>query len=121
MEDNLRACKGFGRMSPEEVATVERAAKIISSNIAIPCTKCRYCMKTCPQDILIADYFELYNAEKANPAKGWSVPGMYYSNRSKGHGKASDCIGCGNCEEQCPQHLKIIDLLKDVAALFEKN
>lgn len=121
MEDNLRACNGYGSMSQKEIATVEKAAEIISSNIAIPCTRCRYCMKTCPKDVLIADYFELYNAERANPSKGWSVPEMYYKNRSKGHGKASDCIGCGKCEEQCPQHLKIIDLLKDVAGLFEKS
>lgn len=120
MEENLRAAKA-PRLDAEELSLIEKAVGILDARIVIPCTACRYCMKTCPKDILIADYFNLYNAEKANPAVGWSVPAMYYGNRSKGHGKASDCIECGNCEEQCPQHLKVMDLLKDVAALFEKQ
>ena len=30
------------------------------------------------------------------------------------------CIGCGQCEDICPQKLPIRELLKDVAAKFEK-
>ena len=36
-----------------------------------------------------------------------------------GHGRASDCIGCGQCEGVCPQHLPIIDLLKDAAGKLD--
>ena len=38
-----------------------------------------------------------------------------------GHGKASECIGCGGCEGVCPQQLPIRDLLAKAAETFEKK
>ena len=34
----------------------------------------------------------------------------------QGHGRAADCIACGQCEGVCPQHLPIISLLKEASA-----
>ena len=39
---------------------------------------------------------------------------------ARGHGKASDCVACGQCTDICPQHLPIIDFLKECAELFDK-
>ena len=33
---------------------------------------------------------------------------------------SSLCVECGQCEGVCPQHLSIIQYLKDVAGHFEK-
>ena len=35
--------------------------------------------------------------------------------------KASECLKCGLCEQICPQHLHIRDLLVEVAEAFEKK
>ena len=35
--------------------------------------------------------------------------------------KASECFKCGLCEQICPQHLHIRDLLVEVAEAFEKK
>ncbi len=44
---------------------------------------------------------------------------VYYGAFPAGTGKASDCTGCGRCEEVCPQKLPIQKYLKDVAEAFE--
>lgn len=44
----------------------------------------------------------------------------YYGIHAAQGGKASSCIGCGQCEKACPQHLPIRQLLSQVAAEFEK-
>ena len=72
-------------------------------------------------NIAIPKYFSLYNADKQEiKEKDWTQQGEYYNNLTKTFGKASDCVECGQCEGVCPQHLHIIDRLKDVAEYFEK-
>ena len=41
-----------------------------------------------------------------------------YENHTKEGGRAEDCIRCGKCEAQCPQHLEIRKLLEKVAEAF---
>ena len=33
--------------------------------------------------------------------------------------QAKNCIKCGKCEKECPQHLEIRELLKKTAEAFE--
>ena len=37
----------------------------------------------------------------------------------EGHGKASDCIHCGQCARQCPQHIQIPEWMDKIAAILE--
>jgi len=69
--------------------------------------------------IAIPDLFACYNAKKQEQNEKWNSE-MYYDVHTRDGGKASDCIACGKCEYICPQHLLIRELLKDVAAEFEK-
>lgn len=43
----------------------------------------------------------------------------YYGTLTQTHGKASDCVKCGKCEQRCPQHLPIREYLQDVAGALE--
>jgi predicted aldo/keto reductase-like oxidoreductase len=120
MDDNTSYMQDFKPLSNEERSILAQAVSVIEERIAIPCTACRYCIDSCPQNILIPDYFGLYNNKKQSGVQAFYVQDLYYMRRSEGYGKASDCIECGECEAHCPQHLLIRQFLKDVAASFEK-
>ena len=51
--------------------------------------------------------------------KGWTINFSNYQILASQFGKASDCVECGQCEGVCPQHLTIIDHLKNVAKHYE--
>ena len=121
MKDNLSYMKEFRPLSEEEQKICFKAADIINSQVAIPCTGCSYCTEGCPMNIAIPQYFSIYNEDMREhlEEKGWTINFTNYEIISGTRGKASDCIACGQCEGVCPQHLSIIDYLKDVAAHYE--
>ena len=121
MDDNLSAMRDFTPLNEAEHAAIRRVCDIFRSLNLIPCTSCRYCVEEneCPKGIRIPDMFSSLNAHEA--FHNWNT-GYYYNTviTGGGHGKASECIRCGKCEKVCPQHLPIRELLKNVAATFEK-
>ena len=77
----------------------------ISLGHPIGCTGCRYCVDGCPAGIPIPDLFAAFNEyrqEKRTDTEGFE--------------KAAECVECGQCEDICPQHLSIRELLKEVAS-----
>lgn len=121
LESNIREFNDADPLNDEEMEIISQVSEIINSNITVDCTKCRYCVDTCPEDIDIAKIFHLYNKHKLLETDEWTQFGNAYLNYSKldGVGIASDCIECENCIEECPQQINIPEVLKDVAKTFE--
>jgi len=118
--DNTGYMSEFVPLNDEEQRLVKEAVDTINESIVIPCTGCSYCTEGCPMNIPIPKYFSLYNTEcQELPGKEWTPQEEYYDRLTMRFGKASDCIGCGQCEGICPQHLPIIENLQEVAAKFE--
>lgn len=118
LQDNMAYMQDFEPLNGEELRILGEVTDIINANTAIPCTGCRYCVEGCPKQIPIPEYFTLYNQYELFGSK--SNSGAYYDNYRGKAGLASDCIGCGQCERACPQHLPVSEYLKQVAERFEK-
>ncbi|MCR4764710.1 MAG: aldo/keto reductase [Bacteroidaceae bacterium] len=121
MKDNVSYMADFKPLTEEEVALCAKVADIINNQIAVPCTGCSYCTEGCPQQIPIPQYFSLYNdlMREDMEHKGWTIYYTKYGDLTKEFGRAEDCIECGQCEGICPQHLSIIDYLKQVSSRFD--
>lgn len=121
IKENIESFKNASPFNEEELEIIDKVTEIINSNITVDCTKCRYCVDTCPSDINIAKIFDLYNKHKMLKLDEWTQFGNAYLNYTKlpDVGIASDCIECENCIEECPQQINIPEVLKDVAKTFE--
>lgn len=117
--DNTAYMADFQPLSAEEHSIIDRVVNIIQEQTAVPCTTCRYCETGCPKHIAIPDYFALYNSARRATSPNFSSQFVYYTNLAATHGRAGDCIGCGQCERACPQHLEITRFLKDVSEAFD--
>jgi len=118
VRENVGFMKDFQPLTEKENEAIEKVCEIFQSLGTIPCTACRYCTEVCPQGIPIPDLFACLNAKKA--FNNWNT-GYYYGIITKEGTRAKDCLQCGACEESCPQHLQIRELLKEVSEEFDKK
>jgi hypothetical protein len=119
IDDNIKeACKsGIDSLSKKERETIEKVKEIYKSRILVNCTGCKYCMP-CPHGVDIPGCFSSYN--NANIYNNFDYYNNHYLIFMSDSEKAGRCIKCGVCEELCPQHLPIMDLLEKVRNKFGK-
>ena len=121
VQDNCDTFSSFVPLNAEEDEIIRKVTDIINANTAVPCTSCAYCTHDCPKNIAIPQYFALYNSIMRTTGSFSSQVGYYYNLVHAGHGKASECVRCGQCEKACPQHLPIRELLVKVTEKFESG
>ena len=73
------------------------------------------CTDGCPAGIPIPDVFAAFNDMKSAKEDVSAQGKAAYAAIEH---KADECIGCGQCENACPQFLHIRELLADVAKAF---
>ncbi|HHV10379.1 MAG TPA: 4Fe-4S dicluster domain-containing protein [Clostridiales bacterium] len=117
MEDNLSYMKNFKPLQEKDRGVIRKVVEELNKVETIPCTGCKYCVDDCPQQIHIPDIFNCVNNYRIYQNLA-SARGSYLWTTGDS-GKADACIECGSCESHCPQHIKIIDSLKEAAVLFK--
>lgn len=117
VRENVRIMSAFEPLGRVEAEAIERVRAILDGIPTVPCTDCRYCLKSCPQGVRIPAALASLNI-LALYDDGYRAQENYDWNASLG--PASSCIACGVCEGVCPQHIGIVDELARAAELFEK-
>ena len=112
--ENIRVASDAepGHLTDEDHAIVEQIKQIIREREKVGCTACRYCMP-CPKGVDIPGNFYYYNLmfmEKKTSARFEFAQNMGIR---KEPGFASQCVGCGKCEQHCPQKINIREKLKE--------
>ena len=112
LEENIRIAEDArpNSLSEEEIETIRKVADTYRRLLKVACTACAYCVP-CPSEVDIPTNFMLYNdlCMFEDP----DLPQAFYNMIPPEH-RASNCQECGECEEKCPQHIEIIETLKEV-------
>ena len=88
---------------------------VASMTNMVPCTACRYCEESCPQNLDISKLISMYN-EAVNDG-GIGRIGDVLDLMSEDE-FPSACIACWECAKQCPQELEIPEILAKFAELI---
>lgn len=112
VEENYKVAIGPHELSPEELRLIESDEETLGNMF---CRACNYC-QPCPQEIPIT--FVLRAESQFLKRMGWR-PGTE-ERFSEAVEKANTCIQCGVCEERCPYHLPIRELLPERASSLSR-
>lgn len=101
-------------LTVREKDLIAEASAEYNKLIKASCTACKYCLP-CPKDINIPEIMDQYNQWHIYKAYRTSKREFDFLPRGK---RPGDCIDCKACEEQCPQHLPVTDVMREMDDLF---
>ena len=100
-----------GSLSEKELKLIGKVRASYRRMLKIDCTGCAYCMP-CPSGVNVPLNLSLYN--DMFMFKDSEVNVLLYNHMLSPEQRASNCSECGECEDQCPQHIEIREELKNV-------
>lgn len=109
LQQNLAAASDTTPLTQEEQAKFQEVRNMLGTQF---CRRCNYC-QPCSAGISISNAFLFDGYLQRYGLADWAK--SRYTAMDK---KASDCIGCGACEDRCPYHLPIREMLQKVAQRF---
>jgi predicted aldo/keto reductase-like oxidoreductase len=112
MEEAVRIISGPREMNKEEKRRMAELARELGSKF---CRRCDYC-QPCTEGISISTVMSMRTFWKRLPAdqffSGWIAEAIE---------KGFSCSHCGDCEERCPYHLPIQDIMTENLEWYERE
>ena len=109
VSQNVEAMSDTSPLSAEENTRIAEIRQQLGTNF---CRRCNYCAP-CTVGISIPNVFLFQGYLRRYGLGDWARD--RYSALTA---KAGDCVQCGACEERCPYHLPIREMLKEAAKDF---
>jgi len=104
IEEIVQALEGPWEMTETEKQEMQRLREELGTRF---CRRCQYC-QPCTEEIPITTVMVSRSFFKRTP------PERFFSgNISEAIEKAANCTECGSCEERCPYHLPIVEMLAE--------
>jgi predicted aldo/keto reductase-like oxidoreductase len=116
VEENVRVLSeaDANQLTENELGIIDKVADEYRARVPYGCTACEYCLP-CPQKLEIPRIITFRNEatiyENPLPSK--------FAIRNFIEVRPSACIDCKQCEEKCPQHLPIAQIMTESAEMFE--
>ena len=106
-------------LTADELAVFDAVKEELHKTVRIACTGCGYCMP-CPSGVDIPVCFRCYNEKYID---NWFTAMKEYvmcTTLRQKKTNAGNCIGCGKCEQHCPQGIPIRRELRQVQKELER-
>ena len=108
----------IGEMGDREEAMLRQVVDAINAGTKVGCTGCAYCMP-CPRGVDIPGTIAAWNRYHAESKFSGFREYLMCTALRKNSAAASNCIGCGKCEQHCPQGISIREMLKEAGKDLE--
>ena len=120
VQDNCATASAaaVGELGPAEEAMLGQVVNAINAKMKVNCTGCGYCTP-CPKNVDIPGAFAAYNRMYTEGKGRALIEYAMCTAFRKTSTAASNCVGCGKCEQHCPQHIRIRDHLKEAQKELE--
>ncbi len=121
LEENIRSAEtaAINCLTDDDLTLIGQVRERYREMCPIPCTNCRYCMP-CPNGVDIPGNLRVYNQvvmyDKPALGRDW-----WYQRSFSETSRASACVDCQQCEEQCPQGIPISAWMKRIHAVLAEG
>ena len=102
----------IGDFGENDQTLLKNVVAAINEKMKVGCTGCGYCMP-CPKHVDIPGTFAAYNKRYSDGKMTAFIEYTTCTVLRKDFTSASNCVGCGLCEQHCPQHINIREKLAE--------